>query len=166
VPPLTALSALHSDLHYPTPDSSIRTGGLTMSLAALNLLGQQPAECIATRRPRPAFGAQTTLNRHLKTRFHRRVTVTRCIIVMQNVLLCYILERPHTAAAGTRRRVPEFCHHVHWLAAHGSTPLFRIRHVPSRDGILHDRLQHQRGGEGGQSCWNLRWLAGQRTRHA
>jgi hypothetical protein len=112
VPPLTALSALHSDLHYPTPDSSIRTGGLTMSLAALNLLGQQPAECIATRRPRPAFGAQTTLNRHLKTRFHRRVTVKRCITVMQTVLLCYTWHRARTASTDTRDRAQECCHDV------------------------------------------------------
>jgi amidohydrolase len=36
------LPGLHSDLYYPTPAPSIRTGVLTMSLAALNLLGQQP----------------------------------------------------------------------------------------------------------------------------
>jgi amidohydrolase len=34
------LPGLHSDLYYPTPAPSIRTGVLTMSLAALNLLGQ------------------------------------------------------------------------------------------------------------------------------
>jgi amidohydrolase len=36
------LPGLHSDLYYPTAAPSIRTGVLTMSLAALNLLGQQP----------------------------------------------------------------------------------------------------------------------------
>jgi hippurate hydrolase len=35
------LPGLHSDLYYPTPAPSIRTGVLTMSLAALNLLGQE-----------------------------------------------------------------------------------------------------------------------------
>jgi hippurate hydrolase len=34
------LPSLHSDLYYPTPAPSIRTGVLTMSLAALNLLNQ------------------------------------------------------------------------------------------------------------------------------
>jgi hippurate hydrolase len=38
----TPLPGLHSDLYYPTPAPSIRTGVLTMSLAALNLLGRQP----------------------------------------------------------------------------------------------------------------------------
>jgi amidohydrolase len=38
----TPLPGLHSDLYYPTPAPTIRTGVLTMSLAALNLLGQQP----------------------------------------------------------------------------------------------------------------------------
>lgn len=35
------LPGLHSDLYYPTPAPSIRTGVLTMSLAVLNLLGQE-----------------------------------------------------------------------------------------------------------------------------
>jgi hippurate hydrolase len=38
----TPLPSLHSDLYYPTIDPSIRTGVLTMSLAALNLLGREP----------------------------------------------------------------------------------------------------------------------------
>ncbi len=38
----TPLPGLHSDLYYPVPAPSIRTGVLTMSLAALNLLGQEP----------------------------------------------------------------------------------------------------------------------------
>jgi len=36
------LPGLHSDLYAPAPAPSIRTGVLTMSLAALNLLGQEP----------------------------------------------------------------------------------------------------------------------------
>jgi hippurate hydrolase len=36
------LPGLHSDLYYPTPAPTIRTGVLSMSLAALNLLGQEP----------------------------------------------------------------------------------------------------------------------------
>ena len=34
------LPSLHSDLYYPIPEPTIRTGVLTMSLAALNLLKQ------------------------------------------------------------------------------------------------------------------------------
>jgi hippurate hydrolase len=34
------LPSLHSDLYYPVPEPSIRTGVLTMSLAVLNLLGK------------------------------------------------------------------------------------------------------------------------------
>jgi hippurate hydrolase len=37
----TPLPGLHSDLYYPAPAPSIRTGVLTMSLAAMNLLGQE-----------------------------------------------------------------------------------------------------------------------------
>jgi len=36
-----ALPSLHSDLYYPIPEPSIRTGVLTMSAAVLNLLGKQ-----------------------------------------------------------------------------------------------------------------------------
>ncbi len=35
------LPSLHSDVYYPTPAPTIRTGVLTMSMAALNLLGQR-----------------------------------------------------------------------------------------------------------------------------
>jgi hippurate hydrolase len=35
------LPSLHSDLYYPIPEPSIRTGVLTMSLAVLNLLGEK-----------------------------------------------------------------------------------------------------------------------------
>ena len=35
-----SLPSLHSDLYYPVPESGIKTGVLTMSLAALNLLGK------------------------------------------------------------------------------------------------------------------------------
>ena len=34
------LPSLHSDLFYPVPEPSIKTGVLTMSLAVLNLLGK------------------------------------------------------------------------------------------------------------------------------
>jgi hypothetical protein len=34
--------SLHSDLFYPIPEPSIRTGVLTMSMAALHLLKQAP----------------------------------------------------------------------------------------------------------------------------
>jgi amidohydrolase len=36
------LPGLHSDLYYPQPAPSIRTGALTMSLAVMNLLGEAP----------------------------------------------------------------------------------------------------------------------------
>jgi hippurate hydrolase len=35
-----SLPSLHSDLYYPTPEPSIRTGVLTMSMAVLNLVGK------------------------------------------------------------------------------------------------------------------------------
>ena len=35
------LPSLHSDLYFPVPDPSIRTGVLTMSLAVLNLVGKE-----------------------------------------------------------------------------------------------------------------------------
>ena len=34
------LPSLHSDLFYPMPEPSIKTGVLTMSLAVLNLMGK------------------------------------------------------------------------------------------------------------------------------
>jgi len=34
------LPSLHSDLFYPVPEPSIRTGVLTMSMAVLNLVGK------------------------------------------------------------------------------------------------------------------------------
>ena len=34
------LPSLHSDLFYPVPEPTLRTGVLTMSMAALNLLGK------------------------------------------------------------------------------------------------------------------------------
>jgi hippurate hydrolase len=34
------LPSLHSDLYYPIPEPSIKTGVLTMSMAVLNLLGK------------------------------------------------------------------------------------------------------------------------------
>ena len=34
------LPSLHSDLYYPTPEPSIKTGVLTMSMAVLTLLGK------------------------------------------------------------------------------------------------------------------------------
>jgi metal-dependent amidase/aminoacylase/carboxypeptidase family protein len=36
----TPLPSLHSDKYYPVPEPSIRMGVLTMSMAALNVLGQ------------------------------------------------------------------------------------------------------------------------------
>jgi amidohydrolase len=38
----TPLPSLHSDLYYPIPEPSIRTGVLTMSMAVLNLLSANP----------------------------------------------------------------------------------------------------------------------------
>ncbi len=38
--PTKSLPSLHSDLYYPTPEPSIRTGVLTMSMAILNLVGK------------------------------------------------------------------------------------------------------------------------------
>ena len=35
-----SLPSLHSDLYYPTPEPSIKTGVLTMSMAVLNLVGK------------------------------------------------------------------------------------------------------------------------------
>ena len=35
-----ALVSLHSDLYYPVPEPSIKTGVLTMSMAVLNLVGK------------------------------------------------------------------------------------------------------------------------------
>ena len=34
------LPSLHSDLYYPIPEPSIRTGVLTMSMSVLNLVGK------------------------------------------------------------------------------------------------------------------------------
>jgi hypothetical protein len=34
------LPSLHSELYYPIPEPSIKTGVLTMSMAVLNLLGR------------------------------------------------------------------------------------------------------------------------------
>ena len=35
------IPSLHSDVYFPVPEPSIRTGVLTMSLAVLNLVGKE-----------------------------------------------------------------------------------------------------------------------------